>query len=115
MEHERAAVVVVGAALDGRDPAPQRLAPVRLPLMALEKVQVVNEGDAVPEDATPHLLQVLLRHGKEGGARDVVLAERFRHELHVYGNEVLVHHFVDSPFWNEKDRYSPRHARGQVF
>ena len=115
MEHERAAVVVVGAALDGRDPAPQRLAPVRLPLMALEKVQVVNEGDAVPEDATPHLLQVLLRHGEEGGARDVVLAERFRHELHVYGNEVLVHHFVDSPFWNEKDRYSPRHARGQVF
>ena len=90
-------MVVVGAVLDGRDPAPQGLAPVRLPLVALQQVQVVHERDAVPENGASHLLHVVLGHGQEGGARDVVLAEGLCHELHVQGHEVPIHYFVDGP------------------
>ena len=97
MKEERPAVVVVSAALDGRDPAPQGLAPVRLPLVALQQVEVVHESDAVPENGASHLLHVVLGHGQEGGARDVVLTEGLCHELHVHGDEVLIDHLVDCP------------------
>ena len=91
-------MVVIGAALDGSGPAPQRLAPVRLSLVALQQVQVVHEGDAVPEYGAPHLLHVVLRHSQEGGTGDVVFAKGLGHVTHVDGHEVLIHHLIDRPF-----------------
>ena len=95
---EGTTVLVIGAAPDWSGPSPQRLAPVRLSLVALQQVQVVHEGDAVPENGAPHLLHVVLRHSQEGGTRDVVLAEGLGHVAHVDGHEVFIHHLVDRPF-----------------